>query len=98
VKTRIMLAAVGIAVAASCLPLAPARAAGPCADLEAQDPHAYDRCISNKDVHCSYAGLTFAKHSTCRYPDGGRDECDTHMVNLSGEGAGTCTYFPPGAP
>jgi hypothetical protein len=77
------------------MPVPAAKAAGPCADLEAQNPAAYDHCLFDHNAHCTWLGTLAVKHSVCTYPDGGADTCDTHLVSLQ-QVSGVCTYQPPG--
>jgi len=74
---------------------------GACTALAGGDGSAYDECIFKEHVYCKgrpeglYATTIF---STCKYADGGRDECVVHLVPFSGGKVAdlTCTYVPPG--
>jgi hypothetical protein len=76
-----------------------AHAAGKCTDLSTTNPTAYQGCILNSGANCAtHPGGILIIHSSCTYPDGGRDECDMHATpyGLGGPPTLNCQYFPPG--
>ncbi|WP_409429378.1 hypothetical protein [Mycobacterium sp. SMC-11] len=70
------------------------------ANVETLD--AYNQCMVKMNVRCqSRRGNVFLEaFVTCKYPDGGRDECIEHFGALADGRVDdlACTYFPPGAP
>lgn len=72
-----------------------ASAAGPCADLAAaQGAAAYIHCIKDNNAICTRYSMFGVGHATCKYGDGGHDECDYHPSPNGIEGA--CNYFAAG--
>lgn len=66
------------------------------------DIDAYNECVIRENVYCkaSHTGMGGYFHVTCKYTDGGRDECDERILPFSGGRMeyANCTYAPPGAP
>ena len=81
---------------------APARADGACTALaNPDDIDAYNECVFRANAYCKgrSTGFYVDFHVTCKYPDGGRDECDERLRPLSGGRFDfiNCTYVPPGS-
>jgi hypothetical protein len=64
--------------------VAPQALASPtCTGLAATNLTAYQGCIFNSGANCqTHITGPSSNHTTCTYPDGGRDECDTQAVAL----------------
>lgn len=72
---------------------------GACTAL-ANDYDAYNECVFKEHVYCKTTGDPwFNPTLTCKYSDGGRDECLMHFVPFSGGKVAdhSCTYVPAGA-
>lgn len=64
-------------------------------------PDAYKDCRIRMNLHCESRLVAYTvAHVTCTYPDGGRDECEQHIVPFSPNtetASLACTYVPRGA-
>jgi len=96
IKALLALAPVALFLA---VPAPVAHADGACTAL-GNDANAYNDCMVKMNVHCvgHPGGVYPTALTTCKYPDGGRDDC---FVNFGLVGTqvvdSSCTYFPPGS-
>jgi hypothetical protein len=78
--------------------VAPQAFASPtCTGLAATNLTAYQGCIFNSGANCqTHITGPSSNHTSCTYPDGGRDECDTQAVALGLQPPTvTCQYVRP---
>ena len=92
-----MLLALLVAGAVLSPGVAPQALASPtCTGLAATNRR-YQGCIFNSGANCqTHLTGPSSNHTTCTYPDGGRDECDTQSVALGLQPPNvTCQYIRP---